>query len=68
MGCAVDELRDIVFSTHDPVLNDFSKFPSIRQHLEQHYAPLEGSEGRLLYDRRRTPTGTYGRLGFPCFR
>ena len=55
-------------STHDPILEDFKTYPRIREYLVQHYVELEGSQGRLLIDRRRQPTGTFGVLGFPCFR
>ena len=56
------------FSTHDPVLEDFKAYPRIHEYLSTHYVELEGSEGRLLIDARRAPTGTFGRAGFPCFR
>jgi hypothetical protein len=55
------------YATHNPVLDDFKRYPRIRAYLAEHYRPLEGSEGRLLYDARRTPPGTFGKLGFPCF-
>ncbi|OFW15582.1 MAG: hypothetical protein A3H29_16570 [Acidobacteria bacterium RIFCSPLOWO2_02_FULL_67_21] len=55
------------YSTHDPVLEDFRRYPRIREHLLTHYAELEGSRGLLLVDRRRQPTGTFGAMGFPCF-
>ena len=56
------------FSTTDPVLDDFKSYPSIREYLVQHYMELEGSGGMLLIDTRRTPTGSFAALGFPCFR
>jgi hypothetical protein len=56
------------FSTHDPVLEDFKAYPKIRAHLVAHYRELEGSQGLLLIDTRRQPTGTFGSVGFPCFR
>jgi hypothetical protein len=56
------------FSTTDPVLDDFKSYPRIRAYLLQHYVELEGSYGLLLIDTRRTPTGTFATLGFPCFR
>ena len=55
-------------STTDPVLDDFKRYPRIRDHLVQHYVALDGAEGLLLVDTRRQPTGTFGALGFPCFR
>jgi hypothetical protein len=56
------------FSTTDPVLDDFKNYPRIREYLVQHYVELEGSDGMLLIDRRRTPTGAFAPLGFPCFQ
>jgi len=56
------------FSTTDPVMDDFKSYPKIREYLLQHYMELEGSEGMLLVDTRRKPTGTFAALGFPCFR
>jgi hypothetical protein len=56
------------FSTHDPVLDDFKRYPKIRAYLVEHYTELEGSDGVLLIDTRRTLTGTFASLGFPCFR
>lgn len=56
------------FSTDDPFLDDFRHYPRIREYLVKHYVALEGSNGRVLIDTRRRPTGTFGSLGFPCFR
>jgi len=56
------------FSTHDPLLDDFRTYPRIRAYLTAHYVELGGSEGHLLIDARRTPSGTFGALGFPCFK
>lgn len=56
------------FSTHDPVLEDFKSYPNIREYLVKHYVELEGSGGLLLIDKRRRPSGTFGAVGFPCFR
>ena len=55
------------YATHNTVLDDFTRYPRIRAYIAEHYRPLEGSDGRLLYDTRRAPTGTFGKLGFPCF-
>jgi hypothetical protein len=55
------------FSTHNVVLDDVARYPRIHAYLAAHYRPLEGSDGHLLYDTRRAPTGTFGKLGFPCF-
>jgi hypothetical protein len=56
------------FSTHDPVLDDLKTYPPIRAYFTAHYAALEESGGRLLVDTRRKPGGTFGALGFPCFK
>jgi len=55
-------------STDNAVLGDFQKYPRIHQHLVTNYAELEGSNGLVLVDQRRRPTGTFGALRFPCFR
>jgi hypothetical protein len=57
----------IAFSTHDPVLVDFARYPRIRQYLETHYRELEGTAGTVLIDTRRQPTGTFGPKAYPCF-
>jgi hypothetical protein len=54
-------------STHDPVLDDLTFYPSIKRHFAAHYQALPGSFDRLLVDTRRTPTGTFGPYRFPCF-
>jgi hypothetical protein len=56
------------FSTHDPVLDDLKAYPRIRAYMLANYTELEGSVGRLLVDRRRTPVRAFGALGLPCFR
>jgi hypothetical protein len=55
-------------STHDPILEDLKRYPNIREYFVKHYVELEGSSGLLLIDTRRQPTGTFGVLGFPCFK
>jgi len=55
-------------STRDPVLADLSRYPRIREYLQQNYAEVEGSQGRILVDTRRRATGRFGPEGFPCFR
>jgi hypothetical protein len=55
-------------STHDPILEDLKRYPSIREHFVKHYVELAGSNGLMLIDARRQPTGTFGVLGFPCFK
>ena len=56
------------FSTTDPVLKDFERYPRIHEYLVQHYSELPGSGGRALVDRRRHATRAYGPLNLPCFR
>lgn len=54
-------------STTEPILEDFVRYPTIREHLVNNYIELDGSEGYFLVDKRRQPTGRFGALGFPCF-
>jgi hypothetical protein len=56
-----------VLSTHTSVLDEFREYPRILEYLRRNYVALEGSQGQLLIDRRRRPTGTFAALGFPCF-
>jgi hypothetical protein len=56
------------FSTADPVIQDLSAYPHIHQYVSANYFELDGSNGLLLVDKRRTPTRRFGALGFPCFR
>ena len=55
------------YATHNAMLQDLERYPQIRAYVEAHYRPLPGSDGRLLYDTRRRATGTFAKLGFPCF-
>jgi hypothetical protein len=54
-------------STRDPVLTDFRRYPTIRAYLLENYAEVEGSQGKILVDTRRRPSGRFGPEGFPCF-
>lgn len=56
------------FSTHDPVMEEFKRYSKIWQYLEDNYLEVEGFQGRLLIDKRRQPTGTFGPTALPCFR
>jgi hypothetical protein len=56
------------FSTGDPVFNDLANYPLVLEYMQQHYVEVPGTNRVLLVDRRRTPTGTYGPSGLPCFR
>jgi len=55
-------------STTDPVLQDFTVYPHIRQYLVANYVEVPGTGGLMLVDRRRQPTSRFGAVGFPCFR
>jgi hypothetical protein len=55
-------------STHDPVLEDFKRYPKIREYLVKHYVEVEGSHGLILVDTRRQPKGRFGPMEFPCFQ
>jgi hypothetical protein len=57
-----------VFSTTYPVLEDFTKYPRIREHLLKHYVELNGTQGFVLVDRRRQATGRFEPFDLPCFR
>ena len=57
-----------VFSTNDPVFEDFKAYPAILAYLREYYVELEGSSGLMLLDRRRMPVRRFGELGLPCFR
>ena len=54
-------------STHDPVVGDLQRYPDIQAYVNANYVELAGSEGLVLVDRRRQPTGRYGDDGRPCF-
>jgi hypothetical protein len=56
------------FSTHDPVMNDLKAYPRVERYFAAHYRPLPGSNGVLLVDTRRRPTGHFGPYQFPCFK
>jgi hypothetical protein len=56
------------YSTHDPVFDDFKRYPRTLEYLRRHYVELEGSRGLVLVDTRRQATGMFEHLGFPCFR
>jgi hypothetical protein len=55
-------------STSDPVLVDFQRYPRILEHLARHYTVIAHTDDLVLVDNRRTPTGTFGPLAWPCFR
>jgi hypothetical protein len=54
-------------STDDPVLGDLQRYPEIHAYVKAHYVELAGSEGLVLVDTRRRPTGRYGDDDRPCF-
>jgi hypothetical protein len=56
------------FSTGAPVLDDLKPYPRVHAHVMAHYTVFPGSDGRLLVDSRRTPTGRFGPFDFPCFK
>jgi hypothetical protein len=58
----------IAFSTDEPVLDNFKRYPHINAHLAKYYAKVEGTDGFMMVDTRRRPTGTFGPMKFPCFR
>ena len=54
-------------STRPHLLDDFTRYPHIRSYLQSNYKEVEGSDGRILFDARRVPTGRFGKTGMPCF-
>lgn len=56
------------FSTSDPVLEDFKRYPTIHEYLLKHYVEPHGASGLLLVDTRRQSTGPFEPMGWPCFR
>jgi len=55
-------------SNRRPVLEDFTRYPRIAEYLKANYAEVEGSNGRLLIDRRRQPAARFAGTAMPCFR
>ena len=58
----------IAFSTEDPVLDNFKRYPRIRAYVEQYYVAVRGTDGYILVDSRRRPIRSFGPQGFPCFQ
>jgi hypothetical protein len=56
------------FSSSDPVLTELARYPRISAYIRENYVEIEGTNGTLLVDRRRSPTRSYGPRGLPCFR
>ena len=57
----------IVVSYAVPAMSDFAAYPNIAAYLRAHYREVEGTEGQILVDVRRQPTGRYEPDGYPCF-
>ena len=66
---ALIERQSVPFAVANrrPVLEDFAPYPRIQAYLKQYYAPLPGSEGYILFDRRRQVLRPYGPNAMPCF-
>jgi hypothetical protein len=58
----------IALSTADSVLDNFTRYPHINAYLAEYYANVSGTDGYIMVDKRRRPTGTFGPMKFPCFR
>ena len=58
----------IAFATDGPVLDNFKRYPHINAYLSKYYATVEGTDGFIVVDTRRRPTGSFGPRQFPCFR
>lgn len=55
-------------SNRRPVLEDFTRYPRIAEYLKANYAEVEGSDGKILIDRRRPPAARFAGTAMPCFR
>jgi hypothetical protein len=55
-------------STREPVFDELKPYPHVRAYFMTHYTVFPGSNGRLLIDSRRMPTGSFGPFDFPCFK
>lgn len=55
------------YSTSDPVLVDFERYPRIRAYLEANFREVEGYDGRLLVNTTRRPVRDFGPSKLPCF-
>ena len=57
-----------VIGRRPDVIDVFRRYPRIHEYLLSNYAPINGSQGSLLYDTRRTIVRTVGDDHRPCFR
>ena len=56
-------------SSSDPVMGDFTRaYPLVARYLATRYEEVPGTHGRILVERQRARTGTFGPDGWPCFR
>lgn len=67
---ALLEAQSVPFavSNRRPVIEDFTRYPRIAEYLKANYTEVEGSEGRILVDRRRRPASQFAGTAMPCFR
>ena len=54
-------------STSGGMLENLQRYPHIRAYVEANYVEIAGSNGQLLVEAHRHPTGRFGKLAFPCF-
>lgn len=56
------------FSTSDPLLNDFTRYPRIHAYLLENFRLVDGFDGRLLVNTTLPSRRRVGERGLECFR
>ncbi len=56
------------FSTSDPLLADFTRYPRIHQYLLENFRAVDGYDGKLFVNTTLEPVRRFGPDGLPCFR
>ena len=56
------------FSTSDPLLADFKRYPRIYQYLVENFRAVDGYDGKLFVNTTLEPVRRFGPDGLECFR
>ena len=56
------------FSSSDPLLNDFTRYPRIHAYLVENFRAIDGFDGRLLVNTTLQPVRRFGERNLECFR
>lgn len=56
------------FSTSDPLLADFKRYPRIHQYLVKNFRAVDGYDGKLFVNTTLQPVRRFGPGGLECFR